>query len=422
MASANLSARDARRVQLAAQGFLGRRLPDAASVVTRTRGVQLDTISVLARSHELIAYARLGAVSPSGVEEAYWGGPPYRSFEYWYHAACILPIEEWPHLGFKREARRRRGFRWHRLEDPDRVCARVLSEIADRGPLTARELGGSKRKGPWWDWSETKIAAEWLLDVGDLICVERRGYQRVYDLPERVLEPGVLASEVPRPEAIRTLVARALSALGVATAADLATYVGVKRVDATAALVELAPIQVTVDGWKEPAYSLREAIENPTVWGKARSRPLLLSPFDSLACDRGRLERVFGFWHRLEAYVPRPQRVHGYYTMPVLAGDGLVARVDPSRQKSTLVARAVHLESARTTAQERRAAAATGVALAEAARWVGCDTVELEKVEPERARGAIAAALKVTPARREARRSSRGVPPGRASRAPSGSR
>jgi uncharacterized protein YcaQ len=389
-----VSAREARRAQLVALGLLGRRPTGGpAEVLARTRGIQLDTISVLARSHELIAYARLGATPRRRIEDAYWGGPPYRAMEFWYHAACIVPIEEWPSLGFRRDDIRARGFRWHRVDDMDKAAAVVLAQLRDLGPLTAKELGGAKRGGPWWDWSETKIAAEWLLDIGEVVCTTRRSFQRVYDLPERAIPADILRRAVSREDAVRTLVERAVAALGVATAADIAAYTGVKRPDVVAALPACALEAVQVEGWTAGAVAAPGAFDHAAVSGAVRTRPVLLSPFDGLICDRTRLERHFGFRHRLEAYVPKPLRVHGYYSMPVLAGDRLVGRVDPAREGDTLVARSVHLEEGLTPAGVERAARATAKALAEAARWVGCSSVAIERVEPESARAALLSSL-----------------------------
>src|SRR5689334_13434972 len=191
-----LSSDEARRIALRAQGFLG--APDrkggVRGVLRHLGAVQLDTISVLARSHELIPYARLGAVGRKAVEQAYWtpapsadAPPAPHAFEYWSHAACILPVEEWPHFAFRRRARRARGHRWHVLEDAERSCAAVLDRLKVDGPLTSTQLGGAKNGGPWWDWSETKIAVEWLLDTGEVVCTQRRGWKRVYDLAERAV-------------------------------------------------------------------------------------------------------------------------------------------------------------------------------------------------------------------------------------------
>src|ERR1035437_4312477 len=192
----SLSALEARRVALAAQGLLGPRIAGGPALMLRRLGaVQLDTISVLARSHELVAFAHLGPVSRPRIEAGYWG-PKSETFEYWSHAACVLPLEDWPAYGSQRRARIARGRRWHRLEDADKSCGYVRDRLHADGPLTARELGGAKKGGPWWDWSETKIAAEWLLDTGELVCRKRKGFQRVYDLAERAIPAELLGIEL----------------------------------------------------------------------------------------------------------------------------------------------------------------------------------------------------------------------------------
>ncbi len=188
-------------------------------MLRRLGAVQLDTISVLARSHELVAYARLGPVPRERIERAYWHPRRPAAFEYWSHAACVLPIEEWPYYAFRRRALRARGKRWHQSHRD--TCAEVLARLRAEGPLTATQLGGAKNGGAWWDWSDTKIAVEWLLDVGDVICVRREGWRRVYDLPDRVLPSALLADEPTDAECLAHLAASAARSLGVVTRADL---------------------------------------------------------------------------------------------------------------------------------------------------------------------------------------------------------
>jgi uncharacterized protein len=388
-----LSARDARRMTLRAQGLLVPRISGGPlGVLQHLRAVQLDTIAVLARSHELVPYARLGAVPRRRVERAFWGVEPPRNaplaFEHWSRAACVLPIEDWPHTQFQREDRRAKGRGWHRLEDGGRHRAAVLQQLASEGPQTARQLGGAKRGGPWWDWSDVKIAVEQLLEVGDAVCTQRIGFQRVYDLPERAIPRVLLSTNVPRDEQVRHLLAGALEALGVATVADLAAYCGIRVQEAGPALAGLGLPQVAVEGWTGTAFCDPGALARSTKG--LRSRPVLLSPFDSTIWYRPRVARVFGFHHRLEAYVPRPKRVHGYFSMPVLVGDALVARVDPAREGATLVARSLHLEG---DVRPGAVAPGIGAALAEAARWVGATSVVLERVEPKGARAPVEAAL-----------------------------
>ena len=256
----SLSAREARRVGLWAQGLVGGRPSGGpAAMLGRLRAVQLDTISVLARSHELVAFARLGPIGRQAIERAYWG-PSSLTFEYWSHAACILPLEDWPTYGFKRRARIARGHRWHRLEDADKSCAYVRDRLRAEGPLSARELGGAKKGGPWWDWSETKIAAEWMLDTGELACRQRRGFQRVYDLAERAIPADLLAAELEDEACHAHLVVSAAAALGVATTTDLAAYHGLTRRQVEQVIAETGLLGVRVEGWDQPAFTSQASL------------------------------------------------------------------------------------------------------------------------------------------------------------------
>lgn len=336
-------------------------------MLSRLGAVQLDTISVLARSHELVAYARLGPVARPRIEAAYWSAPA-RSFEYWAHAACILPIDDWP-LYAMRRARHTRG-----LEADGGRRAEVLARLEADGPRTARELGGARQGGPWWDWSPLKRAAEELLAAGRVVCVERRGWQRVYDLAERAVPAELRSRRLTDDECKVELARRAAAALGVGTLEDIADYHRQRPGRLRGVLGESGLVPVEVEGWGATAWATPEALAAAERPG-GRGRTTLLSPFDSLIWHRARTERVFGFRHRLEAYVPAPKRRHGYFAMPVLAGGRLVGRVDPARRGSVLVARHVSVD---------RAAAIPGVARAivEAGRWVGCDEVRCERVEP----------------------------------------
>ena len=396
-----LSPDDVRLITLRAQGLVGvqGRRGGVPGMLRRVGAVQLDTISVLARSHELVAYARLGPIPRERVERAYWHPRQATTFEYWSHAACILPIEEWPYYGFRRRGLAARGMRWHQI--PEKVCDEVLARLRSEGPLNATQLGGAKNGGAWWDWSETKIAVEWLLDTGQVICARRAGWRRVYDLPERVLPPELLAADPSDAECVTRLAEVAARALGVVTRADLADYQRLRwggtgqgrdgqalSAEDAAAAAGLVPVEIAAPpappspfarGKPVPAWADPSALSVFTGSGpesaRGRHRVTLLSPFDSLIWDRKRTLRMFGFEHSLEAYVPRAKRVHGYFTMPLLARGRLVGRVDPARSGRTLVARKLSLDTASATEAMARA-------LAEAAAWVGCDNVELGQVEP----------------------------------------
>ncbi|MFJ4774745.1 winged helix-turn-helix domain-containing protein [Streptomyces sp. NPDC088762] len=380
----SLSADEARRIALRAQGFLG--APDrrggVRGVLRHLGAVQLDTISVLARSHELIPYARLGAVGRDTVEKAYWSDR--HAFEYWSHAACILPIEEWPHFAFRRRERRARGHRWHVLQDKERSTRAVLDRLRADGPLTSTELGGAKNGGEWFEWSETKIAVEWLLDTGEVVCSERRGWKRVYDLAERAVPDALLHDDLDDRECMRRLVALAGRSLGVGTRADIADYHRLKGEQFDAVIADSGLVPVEVEGWAKPAWADPAALATPP---RGRHRTTLLSPFDSLVWDRPRTERIFGFTHRLEAYVPKPKRIHGYFAMPLLAGGLLQGRVDPAREGRTLVARQLSLATP-------KAAPAMAQALWEAAEWVGCEEVRVERAQTPQEAQAVTAELR----------------------------
>ncbi|MFD8915372.1 winged helix-turn-helix domain-containing protein [Streptomyces sp. NPDC059575] len=376
-----LTADDARRIALRAQGLLGApdRRAGVRGVLRHLGAVQLDTISVLARSHELVPYARLGAVGRQAVESAYWQDT--RAFEYWSHAACVLPVEEWPHFAFRRRAYRSRPHWNHQL--PEGAYDQVIKQLRAEGPLTATELGGAKRTSEWWDWSGTKVAVERALMYGEVVCVERRGWKRVYDLAERAIPDALLHDELDDTECLRRLVRLAGESLGVGTRADIADYHRLKGEQVDAVIADSGLVPVEVEGWAKPAWADPAALATAP---RGRHRTTLLSPFDSLIWERARTERLFGFTHRLEAYVPKQKRVHGYFAMPVLSGGRLVGRVDPAREGRTLVARQVTLDGP-------KAVAAVAEALVEAASWVGCTDVRVERVTEPELRAPLAAVL-----------------------------
>ncbi|GAA4235920.1 crosslink repair DNA glycosylase YcaQ family protein [Actinomadura meridiana] len=377
-----LSADEARRLQLRAQGFLGAwRKGGVPAMLERLGAVQLDTISVLARSHELVPYARLGAVGRGAVEAAYWapdGASTYRAFEYWAHAASVLPMADWPLFAFRRRAYLRRGWRWHKV--PEGVCDEIRARLEADGPLTTRELGGAKASADWWDWSDHKIGIEWLLDIGEVVCVERVGWRRVYDLAERAVPAALRDRDLDDDACLTELVGRAGRSLGVATRGDLADYYRVRQDQVERVVAATGLVPATVAGWSQPAWADPDALADAP---RGRHATTLLSPFDSLVWDRARTSRVFGFDHRLEAYVPKGKRVHGYFAMPLLAGGRILGRVDPARQGGTLIARQVSMEpwAVRTAARTETSAAALATALWRAAAWVGCDDVRVERTD-----------------------------------------
>jgi uncharacterized protein len=384
MATESLSIGEARLVALRAQGLAGAKLKSPASMLRALGAVQLDTISVLARTHLLVAWSRLGPTAPGKIEAAYWSPAAPTTFEYWAHAACIIPIERWPTFEFRRRAARLRQRRWHRLEDPERSIAAVRSRLQSEGPLLASDLGGTTRGGPWWDWTEAKIAVENLIDTGEVVCVARRGWRRVYELAERAVPVELLNVELSDHECRLALVREAARSLGVATVPDLARHHKMTIAEVKGVLADADLTEVAVEGTDRPWYATRVALE--AVSSPARVRTTLLSPFDSLLWERPFVERLFGYVHRLEAYVPKPQRVHGYYAMPILAGTELIGAVDPAKAKNTLVVRHISLKGATAVPQ-------SVIALRNAAKWISAPDITVERVTPDRLRAPLLAAL-----------------------------
>lgn len=391
-----LTAGEARRIALAAQGFggprdapVGRR--QLTKLIERLGVVQIDSVNVVSRTHYLPAFARLGAYPRELLEQLAWARKR-PLFEYWAHEASLLPLSTQPLLRWRMEDALEGVGTWKGIarfmRERRAFLDRVLEEIAARGPLSASELEmGHKGEGGWWGWSEAKRAVESLFWAGELTTATRRGtFERVYGLPHKVLPAAVHAAPTPpRDEAQRQLVAIAARAMGVATERDLRDYfrMGVAETRARVGeLVEAGDLTpVTVKGWREPAY-LDPAARRP----RKIAAQALLSPFDNLIWFRERTERMFGVRIRLEIYTPAEKRTHGYYVLPFLEGDAITARVDlkADRKAGVLIVQANHAEPwasgdtpANLAAELRRMAA-----------WLGLESV---RVEPK---GDLAAALR----------------------------
>jgi uncharacterized protein YcaQ len=355
--AAELTARQARRIALAAQGLSAPRPQGPVSrarimrVIDQLGVLQIDSVNVLARAHYLPLFARLGAYPRETFEALAWGRRP-ALFEYWGHEASLMPYATQPLLRWRMADARQGVGTWKGiarfLDERRDLIDQALDEIARRGPLAASELQvGTRGAGGWWGWSEAKRAAEALFWSGELVAAARRTtFERVYGLPAKVLPPAVRDAPTPtREDAQRQLVRIAARALGVATARDLRDYFRLPLADARARVAELAEAgdltPVTVRGWDQPAF-LDPATRKPKP-GQARA---LLSPFDNLIFFRERAERLFGVRIRLEIYTPAHKREHGYYVLPFLQDEAITARVDlkADRKAGRLVVQAAHAE------------------------------------------------------------------------------
>jgi uncharacterized protein len=404
-----LSLAEARRLAVASQGFGPR--PATPSVghlrklAARVHAFQIDSVNVLVRAHYVPAFARLGPYPAAALDTL-----AYRRrelFEYWGHAACLLPIALYPLLRYRMHAE---ATREHMATERGAYLARVYAEVAERGPLTAAELSDpGRRAGNWWGWGRGKAALEHLYDAGLVAIAGRRGFGRLYDLAERVIPPAALAAPVPpREEAMKQLICLGAQAHGVGTLGDIAGYfktdgwrdrtpagpyrerppgpagrpAGPIAKRLVAELVEegrLLPARV--EGWSEPAY-LHPTARVP----RAVDARALVTPFDSLVWERSRIERLFGTKYSIELYTPAAKRVYGYYVCLFLLGDTLVARCDlkADRRRGALLVQGAFLEPGQ---DARRVAPALADELRLMQAWLGLERTEVA------GRGDLAAAL-----------------------------
>lgn len=380
-----LSAAAARRIGLAAQGYGAPRPASVqrrhiAALAERLGMYQIDSVNVLARAHTMPAFSRLGPYDPAHFAALAWGQRRHRAwFEYWGHAASLLPMARWPLLRWRMDGfrTRQRGTMIAFVAERGAFIANVLAQLRTRGPLAAAELAGAgPASGKWWGWSDGKMALEHLLSTGDVTVAHRRGaFERVYDLAERVIPPAIFNAPAPDPaEAQRALLRIAAAAMGVATDGDLCAYWRLPPASRPriAELVEAGELRpVAVEGWKQPAY----------LWHEARlprriAAACLISPFDPLLWERDRALRLLDFHYRIGLYTPRDQRQDGYYVLPFLHGERLAARLDlkADRATRTLHVHAAHLEP---PAAPGPTAAALAPVLAETAHWLGLEHIDI---------------------------------------------
>jgi len=401
-AGAELSLAEARRLALQSLGF-GIRRPARAgathvrATAERLGAIQIDSVNVLARAHYLPTFSRYGAYPTQALDDLAHG--KRELFEYWGHAACFLPIDLYPLMRWRMDLRTE-AWGWFKKPRRDFMEA-VFQEVAERGPVGASEISiAGKSTGPWWGWSEGKIAVELLFRSGRLAIAGRRNFERLYDLPERVLPPEVLSAPAVEPrEARKQLFVRAARAMGVGTAKDIAQYFHVdswwdrslvkgrrapaKTQELFDELAEDGRLQeVRVEGWKRPGYMVPGAKVPKSIDARA-----LVSPFDPLMWERKWTKSVFDFDYQIEIYVPAPKRVYGYYVLPFLHGDRFGGRVDlkADRKTSTLVAHAAYVEDGQDTSAVAEALAAELRALA---HWLSLERFRIA------AKGNLARALR----------------------------
>ena len=390
-----LSAAQARRIALAAQGFLDpRHATPTMRTVLRTLGrtgvLQVDSVNVLARAHYMPLYSRMGPYDASLLSRAV-EAKPRRLVEYWAHMQAMMPVELWPQMQHRMASYRNQRHKWWGTTVTEELTVSLLEEIADRGASTARDLddGLPTAKEHWgWNWSATRRALDYLFMVGDVAIAGRNSQFEIrYDLPERVVPREFLEAPTPDPrDADRELVRRAARSHGVATERCLRDYYRMGKLSDVRPVIadlveaeELVPVQI--EGWQRPAYLHRDARLPRRVAARA-----LLSPFDPLVWERERTERLFDFHYRIEIYTPVEKRVHGYYVLPFLLGDRIVGRVDLKADRKT--GRLLVLGAYAEPGAPEETAAELSAELVQLAGWLGL--TEGIAVEP---RGDLAPAL-----------------------------
>lgn len=402
-ATQSLSLKQARRLALAAQGFNGRQPPATIKALQLNRLIdrlgilQIDSVNALVRSHYLPLFSRLGNYSSDLLDQAAWSQGRRRTlFEYWGHEASLMPLSLYPLMRWRMQRATRGEDIYQQLarfgrEQQDTI-RRVLACVQEQGALGAGSLSTrQERAGPWWDWSAEKHALEWLFAAGEVTVAGRRGFERLYDLPERVIPSAILAQpQLGEAEAQRGLLLHAVTALGVGTEKDLRDYFRLNPSDSRPRLDELVEagelLTCEVQGWRQPAYCLPDAAPPRRVSASA-----LLSPFDSLIWERSRTERLFDFRYRLEIYTPQHKRVYGYYVLPFLHNERIAARVDlrAERAAGRLAVHAVHEED---SGLDEEGMLALAVNLQRMADWLGLERVQLNcpRASADRLRVALA--------------------------------
>jgi uncharacterized protein YcaQ len=412
--SNTLSLAEARRLAIASQGFATRpakpSIAHVRALAARLHAFQIDSVNVLARAHYVSAFARLGPYSMNTIDVLAY--EKRELFEYWGHAACLLPIALYPIVRYRMDKHAEYTSTYLR-STRGAYLAQVYAEVGERGPMTAAELSNpGKRSGKWWGWGTGKAALEYLFDAGLVAIAGRRGFERLYDLAERVIPRSALDAPVaPREEAMKQLICLAAQAYGLGTARDLSSYfnvddwrdrlpigpywewtsrrgpAGKRSKPVVMRLIEelveekrLLPVRV--DRWTDQAYLHPQARVPRSVDASG-----IVTAFDSLVWERSRIKRLFGMEYTIEMYTPPAKRIYGYYVCPFLLGDTLVARCDlkADRARGALMVRGAFLEPGQ---RARHVAPGLASELHQMRTWLELDRIEVGK------RGDLSAALR----------------------------
>ncbi|HEX8395592.1 MAG TPA: crosslink repair DNA glycosylase YcaQ family protein [Longimicrobium sp.] len=413
MTDLHLSLSAARALLLHAQG-LDRRprrragRMDVLAAIRRMRALQIDTISVVARSPYLVLWSRLGPYEPRWLDELLENRA---LFEYWSHEACFLPIDDYPLYRHRMLDLGWAGWRYRAafMAEHGDEAARLLQSVREGGPVRSSDFERDRPSGTWWDWTPQKRMLESLFTAGELMIARRENFQRIYDVRERVHPAWSDDRLPPRDEVQRTLALNAVRALGVAKAGWVADYFRMDRTSTRALPARLAAegalVQARVEGWKEPVYIHPDHEPAARAAAEGGLRPVLttlLSPFDPVVWDRARASELFGFDYRLECYTPGPRRVYGYYVLPILRRGALIGRMDAKahRAQGAFEVRALYIEPG--VRFSDAAAADVAAALLACARWHGTPEVRVTRADPGRAGEQLRAALETASAQRGA--------------------
>ena len=394
---ASLTQAEARRMALAAQGFENQprdkrvNWPKLATTIKRLHLLQIDSVNVLVRSHYLPLFSRLGNYDRQTLDHRSLKTENRHLFECWAHEASLVPMDLHPLMRWRMDRARAgngtyRSMNQFALREKS-FLNKTLAHIQKNGPTTASAIPGSgKGEGGWWGWSKGKMTLETLFDQGLVTTTRRDGFERIYDVPERVIPSEILNLPTPREsQAFKQLIELSAQALGVATETDLRDYFRLPIAEARKAIAEAVDegtlIPVSVETWKKPAYLHKSAKLPRQAGGTA-----LLSPFDPICWNRDRAERLFNFHYRIEIYTPAHKRKFGYYVLPFLMGDSIAGRVclKADRENQTLRANAIHAED---FTDHPSTAKALAIELKRLADWLGLPNIEIRKS------GNLAAAL-----------------------------